>query len=102
MPRPRLELHEILCDILGSRNCYFSPPASLHMKFPCIRYDITAFDTDKADNINYRLSNRYTLTYIDKDVDSDTPYQLLQLPYCSLDRTYAIDNMKHWVFTLYY
>ena len=102
MAKPRLELHEILCDILGSRNCYFSPPTSIQMKFPCILYDITAFDTDKADNTTWRLTNRYTLTVVDKNVDSKIPYNLLQLPYCSLDRTYFADNLKHWVFTLYY
>ena len=32
--KTRYELHEFLCEILGSRNVYFQPPESVKMKDP--------------------------------------------------------------------
>ena len=31
----RLELHEALCEVLGSRNVYFQPPDNVTMRYPC-------------------------------------------------------------------
>lgn len=98
----RAELHEILCSVLGSRNCYYSPPSSIRMKYPCIRYELAGIRGDFADNIAYKNSKRYTLTVIDDDPDSEIPNKLLDLPYCVFDRAYTADNLNHFVLTLYY
>lgn len=102
MVKPREELHEILCNILGSRNCYFQPPSSKEMKYPCIRYELARIDQTHADNISYLNAKAYSLTYIDEDPDSDMPDKILKLPYCSFDRSYDADGLHHTVFTLYY
>lgn len=102
MARTRLSLHEILCELLGSRNCYFSPPASIHLDYPCIIYREISTDVDHADNLKYRTMNRYSVTVIDEDPDSDIPERILQLPYCSSDRDYQADGLNHWVFTLFW
>ena len=39
--KTRYELHEFLCEILGSRNVYFQPPESVKMKYPAIVYERT-------------------------------------------------------------
>ena len=41
----RLELHEILCTILGSRNVYFQPPESIKMNYPAIVYGLDDMQT---------------------------------------------------------
>ena len=41
--KTRYELHEFLCEILGSRNVYFQPPESVKMKYPAIVYERTDF-----------------------------------------------------------
>lgn len=103
MAKTRLMLQDQLERLLGSTNVYFSPPSGLRMNYPCIRYELTNADSDSADNIPYIFHKRYSLTYIDKDPDSDIPDQILfSLPYCSLDRCYRADKLYHHVYTLYW
>lgn len=99
----RLELHEELCTLLGSRNAYFQPPANVRMNYRAIRYRLSDIDKLSANNKAYRLVNCYEVTYIDKDPDSDMPKKILErFPMCKFDRWYAADDLNHWVFIIYY
>lgn len=98
----RLELHELLCEILGSRNVYFQPPASVKMKYPAIRYSRYDIQNISADNIPYKQDRAYQLIVIDPDPDSVIIDKIAQLPMCTFDRHYASDNLNHDVFTIYY
>lgn len=99
----RLDLHQELCDILGSTNVYFQPPASLSMKYPCIRYSLARIDVLHADDSNYKNVKQYTVTVIDRNPDSETPEKILNhFKMCSFDRGYPADNLNHFVLTLYY
>lgn len=100
MEKTRLTLQARLCKIVP--NVYFSPPTSLGMTYPCIRYELTNMQVDSADNIKYMTRKRYTLIFITTDPDSVTPDEILSLPYCSLDRTYTSNNLYHFVYTLYW
>lgn len=100
--RPRVELHGILKQILGSEYVYFQPPESVKMKYPCIVYFVDDIDTKAADNILYVNTKRYSVKVIDKDPDSIIPEALLKLPMCGFDRSYTKDNLNHWVFRLYF
>lgn len=102
MAKSRLELHEILCDILGSRNVYFQPPENLKMKYPCLVYERSGIDEIFADNEAYRNLKRYTITYIDEDPDSEIPDKLQAHRYCYFDTHFKADNLNHDVFTLYF
>lgn len=98
----RLDLHEMLCNILGSRNVYFQPPPSLKMKYDAIRYKLDDIDVEHADDTRYILRKRYKVTLISKDADTELQYKLLELPYCSFESSYPADNLNHWVYTLYF
>lgn len=98
----RLELHEILVGLLGSKYVYFQPPESISMTYPCIVYGRSSADTIYADNKVYRNKKRYTVTVIDKDPDSDIPDKLLGLQLCKFDRHFNTNNLNHDVYTLYY
>lgn len=104
LSKRRENLHEILCEILGSRYCYFSPPTGLKMKYPCIRYEYSNGDANYANNKIYMFHTKYTLTVIDYDPDSFIPEKLLEeLAYVRLTRPpYVTDGLNHWVFDLYY
>ena len=96
-------LHDILCDVLESPNCYFEPPDGMYMEYPCIVYHYTNDEDDFADNLHYRRSKRYTVTVIDYDSDSKIPDRLTTvLPYCTSDRNFTSDGLRHFVFTLYF
>ena len=103
MIKNREELHEKLCNLLGSRNVYFQPPENVKLKYPCIIYERVGIQTINADNKNYLSRNRYTVTVIDKDPESEVVNNiLLNIPYSSYDRHFASDNLNHDVFTIYY
>jgi hypothetical protein len=98
----RLELHETLCKILGTRNVYFQPPESVSMKYPSIVYERNDEKNGFADNMLYIRKKRYKVTVIDKNPDSETPDRVLLLPTCVFDRHFTADNLNHDVYNLYY
>lgn len=98
----RLELHEILCDILGSRNVYFQPPENLKLHFPCIIYEHENNEVRHADNRKYTKQRRYQVTIIDKDPDTEIPERLDDLQFASFNRRFVADNMNNIVYTVYY
>lgn len=98
----RLELHEELCKILGSRNVYFQPPATVSMKYPAIVYRKYSIDNVAADNIHYLQHHGYELTIIDKDPDSKVEEAVSKLPRCRFNRSFASDGLNHFIYILYY
>lgn len=98
----RLELHELLCDILGSRNAYYQPNESVKMKYPAIVYSRNDIDNVHADDSVYVQTTAYQVIVIDPDPDSEIVAKVSKLPMCSFDRHYASDNLNHDSFTLYY
>ena len=98
----RLDLHQILMNILGSDKVYFQPPETIKMSYPCIVYERSDIETKYADNTKYHNMVRYSLTLIGRSPESDVVSKLLALRYCSYDRFYVVDNLNHDTFTLYY
>lgn len=100
MSRNRLDLHDLLLTI--SNHCYYSPPATIKMKYPCIVYELTNARTQFGDNNPYRMTNQYLITVIDEDPDSLIVPKVQELPMCTFDRHYVKDNLNHNVFSLYF
>lgn len=98
----RLELHEVLCNIIGSRNVYYQPPESIKMNYPAIVYSRNDISKKHGDDIPYMQSVSYQVTVIDKDPDSTIVSDIAKLPYCRFNRHFTSDNLNHDVFTLYY
>lgn len=98
----RLGLQAQLVELLGTQNVYFQPPATIKMSYPCIVYQLEDFFVTNADDIMYNHKNRYQLTYIDRNPDSDIPLQLQAMEYCDLASTFITDGLNHYVFTLYH
>lgn len=99
----RLELHEKLCTILGSRNVYFQPPEKQLMQYPCIRYSLSGVDQKFADDRTYSRTNRYEIIVIEKQVDGAIHEAIMDnFEMCNLDRLYVADNLYHKVLNLYF
>ena len=98
----RLELHEILCGILGNRNAYYNPPESVKMEYKAIKYSKKAMPIKYANNRAYSRMDCYELVVISKTPEPDVINKLLELPYISYDRQYKADNLNHDVLTLYF
>lgn len=98
----RLELHELLCEALGSQNVYFQPPEDLKIKYPAIVYFRDDIEKDHANNNSYRRLMSWQVTVIDRDPDSEVVDRVSQLPMCSFERHFASDNLNHDVFIIYH
>ena len=98
----RLNLHEMLCGILGSRCVYFQPPASVKMQYPAIVYSRRSIDNVYANDGVYDQHDSYEITWIGEDPDCDVVRDISKLPHCKYDRHFTSDNLHHDVFTLYY
>lgn len=94
----RLQLHDLLKGI--TENVYFQPPTT--MAYPCIKYELYDAQTEFADNNSYRVNWRYQATIIDKNPSSVIPGKVAALPTCTFNRFFVVDNLNHFVFTLYF
>lgn len=99
MAKTQLELSQTLHKIC--EHCYLSAPSS-GMIYPCIKYSFEGQRVMYADNKKFIVMNHYTLILIDENPNSEYLDLILDLDYCSLDRTYTADNLNHFVFTLYW
>ena len=99
---PRLDLQELLVEILGSSHVYFQPPPTVSMQYPAIVYKRSGFEYVHADNKPYNIRTKYQVTVIDKDPDSSIVDKVKALPLCSYDRSYSADDLNHDVFNLFF
>ena len=107
MAGDRLLLHNAFIDMLGTRDeeetrVYFQPPNAALMKYPCIIYKRDDRKDFFSNNRIYLGMKRYLVTVVDEDPDSLIPDKVMGLRYCSFSLHFAIDNLNHDVFTLYF
>jgi hypothetical protein len=98
----RLDLHEVLCDALGSRNVYFQPPESKKLNYPAIVYNRQNRDVTPADNMAYIGEWVYQVVVIDKNPDSLIVERVADLPLTRYVRSFKSDNLNHDVFLITY
>jgi hypothetical protein len=98
----RLDLQAKFEEILGSRNVYFQPPASVSMRYPAIRYELKDFQTRSANNSpSYMSSTGYECVLIMKEPDTKYLQEIFKIPYCKFGRYYRAENLHHYTFTIY-
>lgn len=98
----RTDLQTLLEGTLGTDSVYFQPPTTVKMVYPCIVYARSNADTRFANNLPYLYIQRYQLTLIAKDPDSDVVGKIAMLPMCIFDRHYTADNLNHDVFNIFF
>lgn len=96
------ELQAKFEELLGSRNVYYNPPASVKMSYPAIVFSRSKIEKKNANNRAYIQSHRYEVTVIDRDPDCKYISAVSALPMCTYDRDFVSDNLHHTTFTLYY
>lgn len=104
----RKPLDDVLRDIMSDwchddeTRTYFEPPSDTDLNYPCVIYHQSA-DRDRfADNIIYKSEDRYDLIVVDEDPDSKLYKEFKKLLFCSLDRIYTSEGLKHWALTLHF
>ncbi len=87
----------------GVKMVRFQPGVNITLQYPCVVYEKALIFSEHADNEKYRRLNRYTVTVMDRDPDSELPDLVhTGFQYCLPDRFFTIDNLYHWTFTLYF
>lgn len=98
----RLQLNQILKNLLGSDYVYFQPPASLKIEHPCVIYRRTNIDTIFANDNPYVTNKQYQITVVDANPDSLIPDKIGKLPKCLFDRHFTADSFNHDVYNIYF
>ena len=98
----RLDLQSKLEELLGMKHVYYHPPESKKLEYPAIVYSKSGIANKKADDRRYHQMIQYVLIIIDRMPDNPVIEKLLDLPYCSYDRSYVADNLNHDSLTIYF
>lgn len=106
----RRELHAELKELLGTSDlddrlarCYFQPPESLKMSYPCFVYSRDRSNLKEANNLIYGRIHRYSVTYITHDPDDPLIDGIEDhFKYCRFIRTNRLNNLNHYYYDLYY
>lgn len=99
--RRRVKISKMLHNALGSDNVYFDPPESIKMNYPAIVYTRAKINTKSADNRKFYIYDRFEVTFIRKDPDSEVLDNLLEMPFTEHLRNYKSTDLYHDVFTVY-
>ena len=99
--RTRLELQSKLEEVLESRQVYYQPPSTVKMEYPAIVYSKSNIRTTHGNDAVYSKMKKYDLIVISKRPDDPVIEKLLELSYCSYERSYKADNLNHDLLSIY-
>lgn len=94
----RLDFHTLL--LACANTVYFQPPVK--MTYPCIVYERDAAYTGYSGNVPYLYVQRYMVTIFDRNPDSEIFPKVAALPQSRFQRHYAVENLNHDVFVIYF
>lgn len=72
------------------------------MKYPAIVYGLEEIENSHANDGVYFFDWGYSVTIIDPNPDSPIVARIAALPLCRFIRHYKVDNLNHYVFTLFF
>lgn len=99
----RLRFRDELASLLENGKCYYQPPESVKMEYPCFVYERARFHQLRADNKRYRSIPCWSVTLIVKSPqDAFITKVLDRFQMASFDRSFTTDNLNHYAFTIYY
>lgn len=99
----RQQLHVKLVELFGPDiPIHFQPTSNLTLKYPCVVYELDTMVTTHADNRPYTVRDRYQVSTITDDVDSDLRHTLAQFPMTVHRRHFQSGYLNHDVFDLYF
>lgn len=99
----RDKLSELLHSILGSNNVYFSQETNIRMSYPAIVYSLDSDSGLYANNKKYLKNKRWEIILIGSPSELLDLYEKINdLDYSTYVRYYDADNLRHYVFSLYF
>lgn len=99
----REDFSKILKEILGTNNVYYAAKNNKDMTYPCIRYSLDEEDDNYANNKKYIKNKRWEVILIGSPSELLPLYEKLNdLNYSTYIRSYDSDNLRHYIFAIYY
>lgn len=99
--KTRAEVQSMLEEILDSKNVYFQPPSNTSLKYPCIVFKFSRFDTRPADNKPYIVTSCWEIHHMYKNPKHDLKEKFVfEAPFCSWDRRIVSDGVYNDYYTL--
>lgn len=98
----RLQLQTLLDSLVDDGRAYFQPKPNVTIEYPAIVYSLDLTDTKFADNKPYSQTDRYQVTVIDQNPDTETRRKVAALPMCTFRRGFATSGLNHYIFDLYF
>lgn len=98
----RIQLQQVLEEISPELHVYFQPPESIQLSYPCIIYTVAPGKKQYASNDIYHYKQKYLVTLIYNDPDSDIPTKVESLQYCQREQHMVVQNLYHDVFQLFF
>lgn len=95
-------LQQNLTLAVSPHKVYYQPPANLLMDYPCVVFKLSSDQPTFANNNRYGNKNRYTLTVIDRSSESTLFDVIRKLPLITFSTHYVVENLHHYVFSLYF
>lgn len=94
----RIDLHNLLVSILGTRNVYFQPPESIKLVYPCIVYErLNMYNVDASNDV-YLQNYSYQITTIYVNPDDELPKKVSKNVKCRHTRHYSSNGLNYDVF----
>jgi hypothetical protein len=98
----RLQLQTLLDSLVDDGRAYYQPKPNVTIGYPAIVYSLDLTDTKFADNKPYSQTDRYQVTVIDRNPDTDIRRKVAALPMCTFRRSFATSDLNHYIFDLYF
>lgn len=98
----RHSLQALLESIAGGAKVYFQPKSNVSLEYPCIVYQRSRSDTRFADNKPYAVTNRYSLTVIDRSPTGELRKRVEELPRTAHSTFFVKDDLNHDVFDIFF
>lgn len=95
------DLLHLLQKAVNHNRVYFQPPENLKIGYPAVIFHLSKVKLDHADDVPYKGAREYSVTLITKEPEPEVLDEILTIPYTTLDTTYIVDGMNHFVFTTY-
>lgn len=96
------QLRDKLEDCLSVK-AWFQPPSDVFLEYPVCVFEFSRHVIRHADNRTYLIGKQYTITIMDADPESTLPDKLVEnFPTVRFDRSFAVEGINHYVYTLYF
>ena len=98
----RVELHNLLENLLAGVTIYFQPPTNVTLVYPCLLYRRLPSRITRAGNNTYGVTRKYKLTLIDDNPDTIFLDVVLTIPNIVHETYFTKGNLNHDVFVLHF